>query len=279
MIASLLWASGYIVMKWGLDHFHPLCLIALRMLVGGLAFLWAVPWLKGKVKYQAGDWKWFAVMGLGEPCLYFIFEIYALTYTTASQAGTIAAIIPILVALGAFFTLGERMSARSWLGAGLAISGVVWLSLGAEATEAAPNPLWGNFLELCAVICASVYFLCARRLGRHYKPLLITAVQTWIGAVFYLPVLFIPGLGLPAEAPLIAWAGIVYLGLVVSLGAYGSFNFGLSRLNAGNATIYLNLIPVFALLMGVVFLGERLTLQQYPACALVLLGLFISRSN
>lgn len=263
-------------MKWGLSYFPPLTLIALRTVVGGAALLAAAPFLKNLGKYQAGDWKWFVFMGLCEPCLYYILEIYALIYTTATQAGTIAATIPILVALGAFFTLKERLTVYGWLGGGLAISGVIWLSLGAEATEAAPDPLWGNFLEFCAVICASIYFLCARRLSRHYKPFLITMIQTWIGTVFYLPILFMPGLGPPAGVPALAWISIVYLGLVVALGAYGSFNFGLSRTNAGNAAVYLNLIPIFALLMGAVFLGERLTLQQYPAGALILFGVYIS---
>ncbi len=277
LTASLLWASGYIVMKWGLEFFHPMSLAALRMLVGGLGFLFFIPCLRGKVRYRPGDWKWFALMAVGEPCLYFVFELYALTYTTASQAGTVVAIMPILVALGAVLTLKERLPANGWIGAALAIGGVVWLSLGAESTETAPAPLWGNFLEACAAVCATVYFLCARRLSAHYPPLLITAVQTWVGALFFFPAFFLPGMGLPESVPPVVWGAVIYLGLVVGLGAYGTFNFGLSRVKAGLASLYLNLIPVFALFMGVILLGESLTLMQYPACALVLVGLFVSR--
>jgi len=277
LVAALLWSSAYVVMKWALGYFPPLTMIAGRMLAAGLVFLVAVPHFRRQVRYHRGDWKWFALMCLGEPCLYFIFETYALTYTTASQAGTISAILPVIVAVGALLTLKEKMSARSWLGAGLAIAGVIWLTVGAEATEQAPNPLFGNFLEVCAMLCAAVYFLCARRLSSRYSSLFITAVQSWSGAIFFLPAFFMPGQGLPEAVPLSAWLSLVYLGVAVSIGAYGTFNYGLSRLNAGNASIYVNLIPVFTLLMGVFFLGESLTGPQYPAIALVLYGLYISR--
>ena len=277
LLAALLWSSAYVVMKWALGYFPPLTMIAGRMLAAGLVFLVAVPYFRRQVRYQRGDWKWFALMSLGEPCLYFVLETHALLYTTASQAGTISAILPVIVAFGAMLFLKEKMSARGWLGAGLAIAGVIGLTIGAEATETAPNPLFGNILEMCAMLCAAVYFLCARQLSSRYPSLFITAVQTWAGTLFFFPAFFMPGQGLPEAAPLSAWLSLVYLGVFVSIGAYGTFNYGLSRLNAGNAAIYVNLIPVFTLLMGVFILGESLTGLQYPAIGLVLYGLYISR--
>lgn len=277
LLSSLLWGSSYIVMKWVLGYFHPLGMIALRMLIASGCFLLFVPFFRGNVVYRQGDWKWFLLMALGEPCLYFIFETYAMLYTTASQGGAVAAILPVFVAVGAVLTLGEKLSPRGWAGAVLAIIGVIWLSVGAQSSETAPDPLWGNFLETCAMVFAAVYSLCARRLARSYSPLFITAAQTWAGAVFFLPALFLPGMGLPDSAPPLAWAGIVYMGTVINLGAYGMYNFGLSRLKAGAAAIYLNLVPVFALLMGVLILGEQLTLLQIPAFVLVLAGLYISQ--
>lgn len=277
LLSALLWASSYIVMKWVLDYFHPVGMTALRMLLAGGCFLFFIPLFRGNVSYKRGDWKWFLLMAAGEPCLYFLFETYALTLTTASQAGAVAAILPVFVALGAAITLKEHMSRSGWIGAGLSIAGVLWLSLAAESSEKAPAPLLGNFLEACAMLFAAVYSLCSRRLSRTYPPLFITAVQSWIGALFFFPALFVPGVGLPRNVPPLAWAGLIYLGAFISLAAYGLYNFGLSRLKAGNASLYINLIPVFALIMGMVILGERLTLQQYPACALVLAGLFISQ--
>lgn len=277
LLAALLWSSAYIVMKLVLEHFHPLSMIAVRMLTAALCFLLFIPYFRQRVVYVKGDWKWFALMALAEPCLYFVFETYALVYTSASQAGMVAAVLPVFVAIGATTFLKERLSAQGWIGAALAIAGVAGLSLGAEGTEKSPDPLLGNLLELAAMCFAAVYSICARRLARNYDPWFITAAQAWIGTLFFLPALFIPGMGLPDSAPPLAWAGIVYMGAVVSIGAYGMYNLGLSRMKAGSAAIYINLIPVFAVFMGFVFLNEVLSARQYLACGVVLAGLYISR--
>jgi drug/metabolite transporter (DMT)-like permease len=51
-------------------------------------------------RYEAGDWRWLVVMGIAEPCLYFLFETSALQYTTAGQAGVITATLPLLASEG-----------------------------------------------------------------------------------------------------------------------------------------------------------------------------------
>ena len=72
---------------------------------------------------------------------------------------------------------------------------------------------------------------------------------------------------------------VVYLGTCISLGAYGLYNFGVSRLPAGQASAFINLIPVITLLMGRVLLGDQLTPQQYAASALVLVGVLLSQGR
>ncbi len=277
ILASLVWSSAYVIMKWALEYFPPLTLIALRICLAAtaLALFWSR--LTKNMGYRRGDWKWFVLLALSEPCFYFIFEIYGLTWTTASQAGAISSLTPILTALAGFIFLGEKLSLRTWLGAFLAIGGALWLTVSAESSLSAPNPVKGNFLVFCAMICATVYFICARRLGQRYRPSVVTAFQTWLGGLFYLPFLFLPGLRPPLEAPPQAWLAVLYLALAVSLGGYSCFNFGLSRMKAGQAAVYVNLIAVFTLAMGIIFLGERPLPAQYMACGIIVGGLYLSR--
>ncbi len=75
------------------------------------------------------------------------------------------------------------------------------------------------------------------------------------------------------------WLSVTYLGIGVSLGAYGLYNFSITRMPAAKASMYMNLIPVFTLIFGMIILGERLTPMQWLASALVLGGVIISQSR
>lgn len=275
--ATLLWASAYIVMKYTLRNFHPITMVFLRMAVASVFCLAIIPLVKIRVNYQSGDWRWLAALALCEPCFYFIFEAYAIKYTSASQAGMLVATMPLFVGLGAWLVLKEKLAPIVWAGCAIAIVGVIWLNIGAVADEHAPRPILGNSLELIAMIFGGGYAVCARRLSTNYSPVFITSVQVWSGFIFFLPGLLLPGAGIPSDAPLSAWLGVIYMGLFMNFGAYSLYNLSLKRMPAGKASVYLNLIPVFTLIMGVVILGERLTLMQYAASALVLAGVLISQ--
>lgn len=277
--ATVLWGGAYVAMKFALQHFHPVSMIFLRLAIASVVCLPFLPSLLRRQRYGKGDWRIFLVLVLCEPCLYFIFEGYALKYTSASQAGMLVSTLPIFVGLFAFFILKERISRIGWLGCIIAICGAVWLSMEAVADEHAPRPILGNFLEFCAMLFAAIYAICVRRLADGYSAVFITAVQAVGGAVFFLPAMFIPGMGIPAGVPPSGWLSVVYLGLGVSIGAYGLYNFSITRMPAAKASMYMNLIPVFSLLFSMVILGESLTFMQYMACVTVLGGVIVSQSR
>ncbi len=277
LAAMLLWSSSFLAMREALQGFSPLVMTALRMGVGACCFVLLLPWLRKGFQYHKGDWKWLLGMAFCEPCLYFIFESHAMVYTTASQAGMVVSVLPLLVSVCAWFIFREALTPRTICGFFIAIGGVVWLSLGAAATESAPNPMLGNLLEIMAMLCATGYTLSVRRLSANYSPLLITAVQSWVGAAFFAFAFLLPGVDLPQSFEFRPTAAVIYLGAFITLGAYGCYNYGISRLGAGKASVYSNLIPVFTLFMGVYLQGDILTRQQYYACAVVLAGVLMSQ--
>lgn len=77
-----------------LQDIHPMAVIFCRLFI---ALIFILP-MAGKIfpkSYEKGDWKILLPMVLFQPCLYFLFESKALTFTTSSQAGIIAACLPI----------------------------------------------------------------------------------------------------------------------------------------------------------------------------------------
>ena len=72
---------------------------------------------------------------------------------------------------------------------------------------------------------------------------------------------------------------MIYLGAVITLGAYGCYNFGVSKLPASQATAFINLIPVFTVILGWLVLVEKFNFMQYLAAATVFAGVVLSQDS
>ncbi|MEA3363234.1 MAG: DMT family transporter [Thermodesulfobacteriota bacterium] len=275
IIAMLLWASSFVTLKIAFQGYHPMQVIFGRMLIASLCLVVFIPTFR-KISWRRSDLKYFLFMGICEPCLYFLFEAKALELTSASQAGMITATLPLLVAILAWRWLKESISRQTLIGFGLAIIGACWLSLASETSISAPNPLLGNFYEFLAMACAAGYMVSLKHLTSNYPPLFLTAFQAFVGSLFFFPLLLLPGVGFPVVWDPVPALAVIYLGTFVTLGAYGCFNYSTSRIPASRAAGYVNLIPVFGIIMGMVILGDTLNLSQWLACGLVFCGVWLS---
>ena len=275
VLAMALWGSSFIALKLAFAELPPMWVVFGRMAIGSLVFLLAWRW-RGAIEYRPGDWRYLLALAACEPCLYFIFEALALQHTSASQAGMITALLPMLVAVGAFCFLRERVATTTWVGFFLALIGALWLSLSGDADQHAPAPLLGNFYEFLAVLCATAYSLLLKRLCERYSPFVLTAMQAFIGTLFFLP-LALASAPLPTQFSGQGIAAVLYLGVLVTVGAYGLYNFGVSRLPVSQASGFTNLLPVFTLLFAALLLGESLSPLQYAAAALVFAGVALSQ--
>ncbi len=275
ILAMLLWASSFVALKLAFRGYHPMQVIFARMLIASLCFLPFVPSFR-KLNWRRRDVKYLLIMAICEPCLYFLFEAKALELTSASQAGMITAMLPLLVAILAWSWLKEQVSRQTLLGFSLAICGAIWLSLASDTSAGAPNPLYGNFCEFLAMVCAAGYTVSLKHLSSNYPPLFLTAVQAFIGSLFFFPFLLLPEVGLPGHWESLPAMATIYLGTVITFGAYGCYNYSVSRIPASQAAGYVNLIPVFGVILGMLILGESLNRPQWLACVLVFAGVWLS---
>jgi len=274
--AMVLWASSFIALKLAFIAYDPMVVIFGRMVTASLCLLPFAGMVKRNLPRRE-DLPALVFMLACEPCLYFLFEAAALRNTTASQAGMITAMLPLMVAIAAGLYLKETIGLRTILGFLIAIIGVCLLSLAAESDHGAPNPVLGNFYEFLAMVCATGYTIALKRLTARYEPLFLTALQACAGSFFFLPFLFLSATELPRRFVAVPALSIVYLGIFVTMGAYGLYNFAVSRVPASQASAYVNLIPVITVFLGWIVLGERFTALQYAASAMVVAGVVMSQ--
>lgn len=273
-----LWGSTFAGTRIALRTLDPMIILWIRMAAANLVTLpFAGKLVPGN--YRKGDWKYLIPMMLFQPCLYFLLESNALRFTTSSQAGVVAASVPLLVALGAWMFLKEKIGTGTVMGMMLSILGVAVLTFSQKAGSQASNPLLGNTLEFLAMICAAGNILIIKKLSNRYSAWTLTAMQNLTGLFF-----FSPGLYKIIQNEGITWtpgvlALVVYMGIFASLVAFGLYNWGMSHLPASKASSFINLVPVTAIIFGWTILGEGLNPIQIAAAAAVLAGVVISQRN
>jgi len=277
VFAMFIWASSFIALKTAISDLEPYTVIFLRMFTASLCFLY---FIKGFMKYSfsKNDIKYIILLAFFEPCLYFIFEAKAIALTTASQVGMITSLMPVITAMAAGYFLKEIISKQLIIGSLIALCGAVWLSLQAVSSVNAPNPMLGNFYELLAMVCGAGYTIVARYLSDKYSALFITAIQVFIGAIFFFPFFIYEYNTSDLNFTTNAILCVLYLGVVVTLGGYGLYNYALTKIEASKAAVFIYLIPVFTLILAYLILNEKLTLVELIASFTILFGVFISEA-
>ncbi len=276
--AVFLWGSSFSAMRLLLMDLTPYSVMFCRF---SIAFLFIIPILRKIIpkSYKKGDWKILLPMVLFQPCLYFLFETNALTYTTSSQAGIISACLPLMVAVTAWIFLCESIQRKTIVGLILSIFGVMLLTLFQSQGSTASSPILGNFLETLAMASACGNMILVKNLSARYDTWSLTCMQVCAGMLF-----FSPGIVQVLDTdPSIFNSKVIfiliYLGVCVSFFSFGLYNWGISKIEASKASIFINLIPVTAVILGWFVLGETLNFKQVFAAGIVIAGVVISNQQ
>ncbi len=278
LAAVILWGGSFAAMRITIQTFNPWLVMWLRMAVAAAVLLPFAGKLMPKYS-KRGDWKMLLPMVIFQPCLYFLFESYALTYTTSSQAGIIAATLPIMVLIGARMVFSETLHTGAICGIVLSIACVATLTLLSGAGDVASNPLLGNSLEVLAMMSAAAYMIVVKKMSLRYNPWSLTALQIIGGTLFFSPGIYYL---IHIEYSSIQWqtiAAIVYLGAFVTLAAFGLYNWAISKISASRASAFINLVPVIAVCIGWMALDETLNTLQGIAAAGVIIGVWLSQKS
>lgn len=292
-VAMFFWGTSFSLTKEVLDGLDPVFVMLVRLGVASLVFLLASPWIPWagiRRSLRRGDTVLLTIMVLSEPCLYFLFETYALKYTTASSVGVMAGLFPLTIAVGASIFFREFSRPVFWIGCLTAVGGVVGLTLVSAPEESAPFPVLGNMLMFGAVLLGTTYTLIASKVAVRLNAAFLTALQAWGGALFYLVLSIIPlgresSLTYSSSMPWSHWPEsltmaqlnkLIFLGVCVSVGSYGLFAWSISRIRASTLAILINFIPVMALIFAAFHLNEPISSLQLSAIFVILAGVFIA---
>jgi len=222
--------------------------------------------------------QWIGVVLLGATGV-FVFNLcfmYALTRVPASRASLIMALNPAITVLAAALFLREHLTRNKVLGVALALIGVaVVLGHG--------NPLHlldggigiGEIVMFGCPLSWAANTLIARRMLPAMSPIASTTWSAITGTVMLAAVAAFTGPIVPEGASWRAWAAIVFLAIFGTAIALVLFYDGVRRIGAARTSVFINLVPVFAVALGVLLLGEALEASMLVGGVLVVGGIFL----
>ncbi|MFC3675138.1 DMT family transporter [Ferrovibrio xuzhouensis] len=275
LVLSVLWGGSFFFVGMAVRDLPPLTIVACRV---GLAALVLLPvlYLAG-LRLPRGGTVWLAFFGMGllNNAIPFSLIVWAQGQIPSGLASILNATTPISTALVAHaFTADEKLTANRILGVLLGLAGVVIL-LGPELLL---SGLGGNVLAQGAVLLATLSYACAGVFGRRFRRLGVPPLATATGQLvasssMLLPLALVVDrpwlLPLPALPVLAALAGLALLSTAL---AYVIF-FRVMAAAGSNVNLVTLLVPVSAILLGVLVLGENLVPRQIAGMAVIALGL------
>lgn len=274
----VLWGSGAAVGKIALSAYNPIFLVIMRLVLAFVVFTPIIIWRFWPIRLQRKkDALIFLLLILCDPIGFFTFEALALKYTSATQAGMMWAIAPMLNTMLAWVVLREKTSLPVILCFITAMGGVAVLTAGGEISGHAPNPVLGNFFELLSLMGAAGFVIILRFLRGRYPAMLVVWIQCLCSSIFMLPLLCLDSVVFPDEFVFVPTVALVYLGICVTFGAQMCSAFGVARMPVARSAALANIIPVFGVMFGIVLLGESLLPVQWASCAAVLAAVLISQ--
>jgi drug/metabolite transporter (DMT)-like permease len=278
---AAIWGASFLFMRLSAVEFGALPTAALRVAVAAL-FLLPLMLLHGLGPQLRRHWKPALLVGLLNSGIPFACYAFALLHITTGLSSILNATVPLFGALVAWVWLKDRPHATNLVGLAIGFAGVALLAGGNASFKPAAGSdwfaAWAPNLAIAACLLATLCYALAASFTKRYLsglPPLVTATGSQIGATLglALPALWLRPTAMPGP---LAWLALLASGILCTGVAYILYFRLIERAGPARALAVTFLIPVFALLYGAVFLGERITAWMVLCGVVILCGTALS---
>lgn len=279
-LTSLFWALMFFLGKYAVGHMTPESIGGWRFLLAALVLVPLVGLREGLdwagLKRNALPLLVMAVVGIGG---FNIFLFHGLRLTSPVNGALIMALCPALITVFSAALTGERIGARQLTGLALGLGGVAAVvSGGSLAALLSLSFQRGDLFVLLAATCWAIYSTIPRRFISGLPPLQITVGTVALGGVLISAFAHATQPDFLTLPPLGVVAAVAAMSLFGSVLAYLWWNDGVKQVGPARASIFMNLVPIFAALIGVT-LGQPLALVQVVGAMLVIGGVWYASTQ
>ncbi|WP_332814700.1 DMT family transporter [Ramlibacter sp.] len=275
-LLAAIWGGSFLFMRLAVVEFGPMPTAALRVTIAAAFLLPLVIW-RGQGRLLRRHWAKVCAVGLVNSGIPFALYTFAVTTITTGLSAILNATVPLFGAVVAWVWLKDRPAPMRALGLVVGFAGVALLaadkgSFQVDSAMAAPG--WAVAACLLATLC---YGIAASATKKYLSglPALMTATGSQLGAT---AALVLPAIWYwPQQMPGVrAWLALVALGVVCTGLAYILYFRLIEEAGPARALAVTFVVPVFAVLYGVLFLSETVTAWMLACAAVIVLGTALS---
>jgi drug/metabolite transporter (DMT)-like permease len=276
VMVALFWAGTFISTRVASQTFGPFTGASIRYGIA-LAFLLPLAWKQNRRLFRV-DRKLLPLLlllGFSGIFAYNFFFFKGLKMVPASRGALLVGLNPTIVLLASAIYLNERITGRKLLGIFISLLGVAIVISRGNLGDLFSSLEIGDLFMLGCPVTWAIYTLAGREALKHTTPL---QASTWASLTGVLMLLMFAGTETyPREIAPEVWIALAYLGIIGTVVAFVWYYEGIRKIGATQTAIFTNLIPVFAVILSVLILQEKVSWYTWLGGAMVVGGvLFVN---
>jgi len=281
-LTVLFWSGNFVLGRGVHDLIPPVALAFWRWTIALLILLpFALTPLKTQQHMIRKHWKILTLLAVLSVTNFNTFIYLALQSTTAINTIMVNAMTPVFIAVIAWAGFRDRINLRQFSGIVLSFFGLAWIvSRGHPeilfSMQFTPGDLW----TLSAAMCWAIYTVLLRKRPEGLHPVAFLTAIIAIGLLFLLPVyLWEMSTGAVIRPTRTSILSVLYVAVFPSVLAYIFWNRAVGSVGATRAGIFMHLMPVFGIILAIIFLGERLSPYHVLGIVMIFSGILLTTVN
>ncbi len=285
VVTTIIWGAAFPISKSGLADVPAATFALMRFVIAAAILVPLVFIMRKGFHIQRRDWPKVIFAGFLGFVVIQLGQNWGLSLSPASDIAILTTTEPVSIALLAAYILGEKPAPLFWAGLGLSLLGVlivigvnpISLFTPASGPVANPNRLFGDLLFLLGTLGFAGYNVISRGLSQRVDGLEFTGGAVMVGVVGLLPFALIEILfgTAPIRFTGVAWGGILYTALLVTVFGFLALSWSLKRVTAARVALLFYLQPLSGVIISW-FGGEQLTWNFGVGAVMIVGGVYIA---
>jgi drug/metabolite transporter (DMT)-like permease len=286
VLATICWAGAFIAGKYTVPYIPVFTLTFLRFFFAVIPMYIVMRISNHPYRFKKNHLRTFIATGIIGMVGYHILFFSSLKYTTAINSSIIAAMNPIVTIVLAYLFLKQKLSRLQLFGVILSFIGV-FLTI----TDADPDIIMnltlnkGDLIMFSATVCWAIYGIISSRATQpkqnaedNITPIALTFYSFVVCLIFLIPFVIYerPHQILP-DLSIEVWTAVIYMSIFPSVIGYLIQQLAIKEIGPGRTSVFVNLVPVFSVILAVVILNEILNPIKILTGGLIIFGVIISQ--
>ncbi|MBB6454065.1 drug/metabolite transporter (DMT)-like permease [Salirhabdus euzebyi] len=279
LLVPMFWGAAFGAAKHVLTEIPPILAATIRFGLAGFILL-VIVLVRKQWKFNVLRRRWLGLLLMsitgifGYNALFFT----ALNYTSAINGSLIMATSPVFITIGAVLLFQEDWNRRVGIGLVLSFVGVLVVILkGSFHTLVTLSFNIGDLMFLGGLLCWVAHGLLGKVVMKGVSPLFTTTITTLTGTFFlFIWSIFEGGWSEVVNMSMQSWGEMTFMVIFSTVIAFLLWNTGIHQIGASKAGIYMNLVPINATWIALVFYDSSITWQQIIGMCMVIVGVYFT---